>query len=214
MSPKAPWTVRLAANLTYVSGRMEFMLYGRQLIQYYAGWCDAPKPTLRGMAYLNAAYMYDENGRPVRRATVAERRLLYTGIPYPLLGTSLKDPSLSAAVERVSQFYTRTFWSNGRGHKACLCASALAKRGLNVDSVFCMLGPGGVGMSLCTTHLDAMLGPTNHKYFDPQVFHLDEEMRKTVERLESAFALTAQERPEGMGKQCRADLVKKVASAG
>ena len=80
------------------------MLYGRQLIQYYAGWCDAPRPTVRGMAYLNGAYIYDENGCPVRRATVAERRLLYTGIPHAVLGTSLKDPSLSSAVDRVSQF--------------------------------------------------------------------------------------------------------------
>ncbi|CAK0791818.1 unnamed protein product [Prorocentrum cordatum] len=58
-----------------------------------------------------------------------------------------------------------------------------------------------------------MLGHSNHKYFDPQVFYLDEEMRKTVESLKGTIVLTAQEKPEGLRKSFREDLFKKLASA-
>lgn len=64
-----------------------------------------------------------------------------------------------------------------------MAALALAKRHINVNQVFFFWGPGGVGLSLTTAHLDAMLGSANHKVFDPQVFYLDEEMRKQVEVL-------------------------------
>ena len=68
-------------------------------------------------------------------------------------------------------------------------------------------------MSLMTAHLDKMLGPALHKYYDPQVFYLDEEMRKQVEMLIGAIALTAQEKPEGLKKLFREDLFKKLATA-
>ena len=63
-----------------------------------------------------------------------------------------------------------------------------------------------------TAHLDAMLGEVNHKYFDPHMFFMEEEMRKQVELLRGACVLTAQERPEGMRKGFREDLFKKMAS--
>ena len=69
----------------------------------------------------------------------------------------------------VRNFYSHTFWANSQGQKVCMAALALAKRFVNVDQVFFFLGPGGVGLSLTTAHLDAMLGSSNHKYFDPQV---------------------------------------------
>ena len=81
------------------------------------------------------------------------------------------------------------------------------------STVFFMWGTGGVGLSLTTAHLDAMLGSVNHRYFDPQMFFMEEEMRKQVEFLRGALVLTAQERPEGMRKGFREDLFKKMASA-
>ena len=58
-------------------------------------------------------------------------------------------------------------------------ALALAKRGLNVDRWFIGISPGGVGQSLYTAHLDAMLG-NNHCYFDPNVWFSEDELRKQV----------------------------------
>ena len=48
-----------------------------------------------------------------------------------------------------------------------------------------------------------MIGTDNHKFFDPQVFYLDEEMRKQADICGEALVLTAQEKPEGMLKQFR-----------
>ena len=80
----------------------------------------------------------------------------------------LTDPVLLAATVRVQSFYAQSFWANPDGHRMCMAALALAKRGLNVDNVFFLWGPGGVGLSLTT------IGTRNHKIFDPQVFYMDE----------------------------------------
>lgn len=58
-----------------------------------------------------------------------------------------------------------------------------------------------------------MLGTENHKFFDPQVFFLDEELRKQIELLKGAVVFTAQERPEGIGRGVREDLFKNWVSA-
>ena len=105
---------------------------------------------------------------------------MYIGIPHQIHALSGTDPVLAAARVRVQTFYRQTFWANALAYKVCVAALALAKRGLNVDNVFFLWGAGGVGLSLATAHLDSMLGSTNHKFFDPQVFYLDEEMRKQV----------------------------------
>ena len=53
-------------------------------------------------------------------------------------------------------------------YKCSLAALALAKRGLNVDYVFLLLGTGGVGLSLLSALLAATLGNKLHKYGDPK----------------------------------------------
>ena len=69
-------------------------------------------------------------------------------------------------------------------------AQALCKRFINIDQFFMFWGPGGVGLSVYTAFLAAMYGPKNHKYFDPNIFYQDEELRKMVELLVGAIMYT------------------------
>jgi len=210
---KGPWTYQFACHLNVAAARMEQLLYQRRLLQYYAEWCARPRPQLKGCGYVDCAYGYRADGAScVSRLTPLQRRDLYLGIPHRLYGHRLSDPVLAEARRRIKLFYSQTFWANANGYAACMAAMTLAKHGENIDRVFFMYGPGGVGLSLTTHHLDAMLGPVNHRYFDPQVFYMDDEMRKQVVPLVGAFVFTAQERPEGMGK-FRNHQFKKWASA-
>ncbi len=94
-----------------------------------------------------------------------------------------------------------------------MAALAIAKRSENADTMFFYWGTGGVRLSLMTSHIDAVLGEANRRCFDPQMFYLEEEMRKQVGLLKGVIVLTAQERPEGMTRGFREDLFKKMASA-
>ena len=211
--PNEPWYIYQAKCIAKTGHNLQVQLLGNKLIPFYIEWCSTPKPSVKGVAHPDIAFLYDvDDQTPCKRATPEERKMIYVGIPHKLK-PELDDPVLRAATKRVQAFYTQTFWANQEAYHCCLAALALAKRGLNVDNVFLFWGSGGVGLSLTTTHLDAMLGPSNHKYFDPQMFYLDEELRKQIEILAGAIVLTAQEKPEGMRKAFREDLFKKVASA-
>ena len=90
-------------------------------------------------------------------------------------------------------------------------AQALCKRGENLDRCFIGESPGGVGQSLYTGHLAAMY-KHNHSYFDPNVWYMDDELRKQIEDFADSFILTGQEAPDGTRK-LREDLFKKTMSA-
>ena len=60
-------------------------------------------------------------------------------------------------------------------------------------------------------HLSEMYGH-NHAFFDPNIWHLDEELRKQVESLARCFIVTGQEAPE-TSKKFHVDLYKKTISA-
>ncbi len=60
-------------------------------------------------------------------------------------------------------------------------------------------------------HLSEMYGH-NHAFFDPNIWHLDEELRKQVESFAKCFILTGQEAPE-TSKKFHVDLYKKTISA-
>ena len=51
----------------------------------------------------------------------------------------------------------------------------------------------------------------NHSYFDPNIWHLDEELRKQVESFAKCFILTGQEAPE-TSRKLHIDLYKKTIS--
>ena len=48
----------------------------------------------------------------------------------------------------------------------------LASRGCNVEQLCILLGPGGVGLSLISAHLNAMYAGL-HKFYDPNIFYAD-----------------------------------------
>ena len=64
-----------------------------------------------------------------------------------------------------------------------------------------------------TAHIAAMLGPTLHRFFDPNVFYDDSELRKTVELLFGAIVFSGQERPTGSKSSLREDILKQFATA-
>jgi hypothetical protein len=127
-------------------------------------------------------------------------------IPSPLL-----DPVLDTQVSRLLQFFKQTFWCNLEVFLCTQAAQALCKRGENLDRCFIGESPGGVGQSLFTAHLAAVY-KHNHSYFDPNVWYMDEELRKQIEEFADSFILTGQETPNGT-RQLREDLFKKTMSA-
>jgi len=281
VDPSAPWYVFLARRCCLLSARLEDMLFATQLTSLYAAWASVPWPDLRGVAFLDCAWIYLRGQRPTMRlATPEERRFIYLCVPHRLLsmprevggresshnptlevmralggGNSpavegpavetgadsvvvragavipaegatavesapaaalecvLNDPYLQSAMARVQRYYEESFWDNAEGIRAHMAGVALAKRGVNVPQFFFLLGPGGVGISLSTVHLEAMLGTLTHRYLDPQALFLDEEARKQMEQLRGARVVTAQERPEGMKGKLRVDVFKKIATA-
>ena len=106
---------------------------------------------------------------------------IYLGIPHNLLDGV--DPTLEAATQRVQTALEQTFWANAAAFTCCQAAQALCKRFVNIDQFFFFWGPGGVGLSIYSAHVAAMYGQKNHKYFDPNIFYADDELRKQVELL-------------------------------
>ncbi|CAE7258342.1 unnamed protein product [Symbiodinium microadriaticum] len=144
-------------------------------------------------------------GLPVDVVKKGPQNDSYVKIPHPLL-----DPVMDANMERLQLFYERTFWCNLDVLKCFQAAIAIAKRGFNVDRCFIGISPGGVGQSLYSHHLSEMY-KHNHSYFDPNIWHLDEELRKQVESFAKCFILTGQEVPE-TSRKLHIDLYKKTIS--
>jgi hypothetical protein len=120
---------------------------------------------------------------------------------------------LEHVMDKVHTCYAQTFWSLHPAWEAHQAAIALAKRGDNVDHMFLLWGSGGVGLSLISSHLHAIFGHDLHKFYDPNVFYTDEELRKQIEMLAGGILFTGQERPVGNRQDIREDLWKKFASA-
>ena len=113
-------------------------------------------------------------------------------------------------MSRLKKFYEQTFWCNLNVFKCFQAATAIAKRGFNVDRCFVGVSPGGVGQSLYSLHLSETY-KHNHSFFDPNIWHLDEELRKQVGSFAKCFILTGQEAPE-TNKKLHIDLYKKTIS--
>ncbi len=131
---------------------------------------------------------------------------VYLRIPHPLL-----DPVLDSMKRDIRKFYSESFWCNVQVLKCMQAAMALAKRGENIDRCFIGVSPGGVGQSLMSAHMAAMLGHL-HAFIDPNIWYHDDELRKQVEQFVGRIVLTAQEAPEN-SRRLREDLYKKTMSA-
>ena len=151
----------------------------------------------------------DASGNKVQGARTASANL-YVGIERNLLDTV--DPVLQTAMNRVEKIYSHTFWAIPLAFEFGQACLALAKRGLNINPISLYLGPGGVGLSKYTAHLEAMLGEDNHCMFDPNIFYTDDELRKQIPSMAGHFVYTGQERPTGGKQPIREDLLKKFST--
>ena len=105
-----------------------------------------------------------------------------------------------------------TYWYNRPAFRCFMAALTLAMRGENVDRAFWGLGSGGVGQSLQTAHLEAILG-SFHSCLDMNIYYSDEEMRKQAASLLGKLVVTGQESVQGSRKGMREDVYKKHMSA-
>lgn len=200
------WTQKVADLIWKVCQSVRGDMMHDRLISLLVEWCETPRAAKKCVAYEDTCVLYDTTIEiPVRHVPKKADNNCYVYIPHSLL-----DPVLSQHVRRLQQFYEQTFWAN---HDVFLCnqaALALAKRGVNVDRCFIGESPGGVGQSLFSAHLDAMLGH-NHGFFDPNIWFNEDELRKQVESYARCIVITGQEAPESH-KKMHLDLFKKTMS--
>ena len=204
---REPWTVSVADRVWKISCALRSELMQTKLISLLVEWCETPDQRQSCLCYQDLCVRYDaDRDTAVKAVPKASSNDCYIKIPH-----ALKDPVLEENVLRVRKFYSQTFWCNFDVFRCCMAAAALAKRGFNVDRCFIGISPGGVGQSLYSLHLAAMFG-SNHSFFDPNVWHNDEELRKQVEGFARCCVITGQEAPES-SRKLHLDLYKKTMSA-
>ena len=201
------WPLEMAARCWKVSCIIKQELMQTRMISLLVEWCETEDRRSSTICYDDICLAYDRAGSdlPVDVVRKGPRNDCYLRIPHPLL-----DPVMEANMDRLQKFYERTFWCNLDVFQCFQAAIAIAKRGLNVDRCFIGISPGGVGQSLYSLHLSEMY-KHNHSYFDPNIWHLDEELRKQVEAFAKCFILTGQEAPE-TSRKMHIDLYKKTIS--
>ena len=201
------WTLEMASRSWKVSCVVKQELMQTRMISLLVEWCETEDRRSSTICYDDICLAYDRPGceLPVDVVRKGPQNDCYIRIPHPLL-----DAVLEANMERLQLFYERTFWCNLDVFKCFQAAIAIAKRGYNVDRCFIGISPGGVGQSLYSHHLSEMY-KQNHSYFDPNIWHLDEELRKQVESFAKCFILTGQEAPE-TSRKLHIDLYMKTIS--
>ncbi len=205
--PPSSWPIWIAQALRKVGMQVQRELLEGRLLTYFIEWCDTPVSKKAGVCYADTCILYDvSDSLLVHHVEPSPKNDIYVYIPTPLL-----DPVLESMVARLLQFFSQTFWCNFEVFQCTQAAQALCKRGENLDRCFIGESPGGVGQSLFTAHLAAVY-KHNHSYFDPNVWYMDEELRKQIEEFADSFILTGQEAPNGT-RQLREDLFKKTMSA-
>lgn len=67
---RTPWPLHTARMIAMVCGRIEHGLSGKHLLAYCAEWGSTPQPDTRGVAYLDAAFVYGERPQaPLQRVS-------------------------------------------------------------------------------------------------------------------------------------------------
>ena len=92
---------------------------------------------------------------------------------YVLLPHRILDPVSNEIKNRVEKFWKTTYWGNAGAFQVCMASLTLALHGENVDRAFWGVGSGGVGQSLQTAHLEALLG-NYHSCLDMNIYFVDE----------------------------------------
>ncbi|CAE7220712.1 unnamed protein product [Symbiodinium sp. CCMP2592] len=202
------WTIDAAEKSWKLSWHIRTELMQTRMISLLVEWCETEDQRSSSVTYDDVCFVYDSPGSdsPIDVVKKSPANNCYVRIPHPLL-----DPVMENKLERLEKFYQQTFWCNLDVFKCFQAATAIAKRGYNVDRCFIGISPGGVGQSLYSLHLSEMY-KQNHTFFDPNIWHLDEELRKQVETFARCFIMTGQEAPE-TSKKLHIDLYKKTISA-
>ena len=209
--PNHAWYIRTAQAIARTGTTLIRRLEMGKVISYFSEWCAQEVRRTPGVAFQDCVVVYDRNGENVTfLKTRSPAENIYRGIRHNLL-TGV-DHVLQAAVDRVTLACQQTFWAIPKAFLFGRACQALAKRGCNINAITLYLGAGGVGLSRYSAHLDAMYGPENHVFFDPNVFYDDSELRKVIQLLAGRFIYTGQEKPTNTRNGMRQDLVKKCAT--
>ena len=174
-----------------------------RLVSLLVEWCETEDQRSASVCYDDVCFVYDvpTSKSPIDVVKKGSGNNCYIKIPHPLL-----DPVLQVNTERLQKFYSQTFWCNLDVFRCCQAALAIAKRGLNVDRCFIGISPAASDKA-CTLYICQKMYKHNHVYFDPNIWYLDEELRKQVETFARAFIMTGQEAPES-SKKLHIDLYK------
>lgn len=164
----ANWLLRSSSHVQKCSTQMQKELLERKLFTYFSEWCNTEKTATPGFACLDITVVFNQDGSiSFRPASPANN--IYLAVPH-----KLKDPVLAEALQVVKRFFAQTFWCNRDALECIFAALLLALSGVNVDRCFWTIGPGGVGQSLLTHLIHAMLGGL-HAFLDTNVFYSDDE---------------------------------------
>ena len=197
------WTNALADKAWKICCALKFELMQTRMFSLLVEWCETEDQREAANCYNDVCFAYDrpDSEHYIEAVKKSPTNNCYVHIPHNLL-----DPVLQSNMQRLERFYAQTFWCNFNVFQCFQAALALAKRGLNIDRCFIGISPGGVGQSLYSLHLSEMY-KQHHVFFDPNVWHMEEELRKQAE----SFILTGQEAPES-SKKLHIDLFKNTMS--
>ena len=193
-------------TFTYASQLRQTSLLNDALIKYYVEWCFTDDSRRPGFCTVDLCLIFSgDGGLDVIRK--APENSVYVFLPHRIL-----DPVADCVKEKVQKFWETTFWQNRMGLQCCLASLTLALRGENVDRAFWGMGSGGVGQSLQTAHLEAILG-SFHTCLDMNIYYSDDEMRKQAANIVNKLVVTGQEGVQGCTRGMREDVYKKHISA-
>ena len=180
---------------------------------FFNEWCQTEYVRASAVAYKDCVVVYDQDGAHVsHKRTRSPWDNIYFGIMRNTI-TAL-DPVLNAAIAKLNTAMSQTCWAIPAAFDFQQACQALARRGLNIDCITINWGPGGVGLSRYSAHLEAMYGKENYCTFDANVFFEDGELRKQVLQMVGNMIYTCQEKPQGNRQAMRQDLIKKFATWG
>lgn len=141
-------------------------LLNDSLIKYYIAWCSAECKRKGGLCTVDACFLFNDTG--LYNVPKSASNNIYVFLPHKML-----DPISDEVKARVERFWRTSYWGNAPAFDVFMASLTLALRGENVDRAFWGLGSGGVGQSLQTAHLEAILGQY-HSCLDMNIYFLDE----------------------------------------
>lgn len=141
-------------------------LLNDSLIKYYIAWCSLDIQPSGGFCTMDACFLFVPTGLKAVARNPAHN--IYVYLPHRML-----DPVADEVKERLHRFWRTTYWGNLEAFEVFMASLTLALRGENVDRAFWGIGSGGVGQSLQTAHIEAILGEY-HTCLDMNIYFVDE----------------------------------------